>query len=253
MNRTLSISFVLAVGLAVGTPAQAKPKVTAAAAGGPTACGFKSMPLAVGNTWTYKAGPAQIVLKITAVGPGKDWNGKAATVIDVEELYAGRTVKTSLSCTAGGGLYVPPDSFLFSGEPGGGVGTQFNVTSHDRPWLVPEEQLVGDVAWVEVVKAEATRPDTAASGAQNTAAKVELERHAQLKGNETVTIGIGQFSAEKVAFELRGRATIDDQKAEVPIKRPATMWYTKGIGLVKIEDAFDKTWELAESSLISAK
>src|SRR5262249_16154183 len=82
MSRTARFFFLAAVaGTAVGTSASAdaKPKAPPAP---PTACGYKSIPLAVGNTWTYRSGPAQIVVKIVDIAPGKDWQGKAATVID---------------------------------------------------------------------------------------------------------------------------------------------------------------------------
>lgn len=254
MNRLLvALAAVLLVPL-VAVPASAKPKI---AVGGPTACGYKTLPLAVGNTWTYKADDqhkgVQITVKITGIGPGKDWNGKPATVIDVEEAYQGRTTKTSWTCTPTGGLIVALDSFYFAGEPGGGVGVQFKETSHDKEWLPPENEIAGgDAAWVETVKADATRTDAGGSGAVHVPAKVEIERHAQLKGTETVpNIALGPLSTIKLGFELRGRGIIDPAPpAEIPIKRPAMFWITRGLGLVKIDDAFDRTWELVETNLI---
>jgi hypothetical protein len=247
------VVVVGAVGAVLAIPATAWAKPKLAAGAGPSACGYKSLPLAVGNTWTYKSGPAQVVLKIAAIAPGKDWQGKPATVIDVEELYNGKTTKTQWTCTPAGGLIVGLDSFFFTGEPGGTADKTFTVTDHEKPWLVPQEQLVGDVAWIEVVKADVTRVDLGGAGGKHPPAKIELERHAQLRGTETVTIGIGQFPTEKVIFEFRGRGIVEAEKAEIPIRRPATFWYTKGLGLVKIEDAFDKTWQLAESNLIVVK
>jgi hypothetical protein len=251
MNRSLVPSIAVVALALLAAPASAKPKI---AAGGPTACGYKTVPLTVGNTWTYKADEKhQIVVKITGIGPGKDWNGKPATVIDVEELYNGRTVKTSWTCTPTGGLLVALDSFYFAGEPGGGVGVQFKETAHDKEWLPPENELTADVAWVETVKADATRPDAGGAGAQHMPAKVEVERHAQLRGTEQLQLtALGPMGATKVGFELRGRGIIDPAPAaEIPIKRPAMFWFTKGVGLVKIDDAFDRTWELVETNLIA--
>jgi hypothetical protein len=257
MNRSLlpfSLVSVLALLLVSGivptwegVASGAKAKV---AVGGPGACGYRSIPLATGNTWTYMAGTQQIVLKITGVGPGKDWNGRAATVVDVDETFNGRTVKIQWSCTPTGGLVVPIESFLWSGEPGGPVGGTFTIKSHERPWLVSETELVGDVAWIEIVSADVVRPDGGGAGAQHRPATLSVERHAQLKGTENVATPLGQFATEKVVFELRGKATLEDQTAVVPIKRPATVWFTKGLGVVKFDDAFDKTWELTESNLL---
>src|SRR5215470_5098860 len=210
MNRLLVPPLAAAVLVLVilfgAAPTSAKPKI---AAGGPTACGYKTLPLAVGNTWTYKADDqhkgVQITVKITGIGPGKDWSGKPATVIDVEEEYLKRTTKTSWTCTPTGGLQVALDSFFFAGEPGGGVGVQFKETTHDKYWLPPEAEITGDVAWVENVKADATRQDAGGAGAVEVPAKVEIERHAQLKGGETVqSIPFGPLSTIRIGFELRG-------------------------------------------------
>jgi hypothetical protein len=247
-------AFGLALAVfAFGSVADAKPKGGGAAAGAaaPTACGYKSIPLAIGNTWTYKAGSAVAALKIVDIGTGKDDLGKPATVIDVQEDYAGRTLKTRWSCSATGGLVVPLDSFFFSGEPGGGAGTTMTPTSRDKAWLPPENELTGDVAWVEVLKADVTRTDGGGAGATHLPGRLEVERHVQLKGTETVTLGIGQLKAQRYFFELRGRAIVEEQKVEIPIKRPGAFWVTPGIGIIKIDDAFDRTWELTESNLIA--
>jgi hypothetical protein len=255
MNRSITMALrvaACAVTLGAAGAAQAKPKAATPARGdAPSACGFHTLPLAVGNTWTYKSGGSQVNIKITAVGPGKDWQGHPATAIDTEETYGGKTTKITWTCTPGFGLSIPLDSFFWSGEPGATVGATFTVTSHDKPWLVPEEQFTGDVSWIEDVKADVTRADSSGAGAQHAPSKIQVERHAQLKGQEKVMIALGQFNADKVVFELRGRGFIGDEKAEIPIKRPATFYFVKGVGLVKILDAFDKSWELAESNLVA--
>lgn len=237
------------VALLATSSVEAKPKAVGGAA--PSACGYRSLPLSVGNSWTYKAGNQSITLKVVGVGTGKDYAGRNATTIDVEETYGPQVTKTQWTCNPGNGLYIPLDSFFFSGEPGGGIGATYNVTSRDRPSLLPEEQLTGDAAWIEIVKAEVTRPDGGAAGAVHPPAKLEVERHAQLKGSEKVLLGLGEFRAQKIVFELRGRAFVEDQKTEIPIKRPATIWVTSGIGFVKLEDAFDKSWELVDTNLVA--
>src|SRR5262249_14174381 len=210
------IGFALA---ALAPAAHAKPPKAPAAT--PTACGYKTIPITAGNSWSYKSSanpPATITVTILGVAPGKDSSGKPARVIDVEEDCAGRVVKTQWTCTPTGGLYMPLDSFFFSGEPGGGVSTTFNITSNDKAWLLPEEQLTGDVAWIENVKADVTRADASGAGANHPLAKLEIERHVQLKGSETFTLGAGaQVKANKYFFELRGRGLVGEQKTEIPI------------------------------------
>ncbi len=239
--------LALGLALALAAPADAKPKAGAV----PSACGYKSLPLATGNTWTYKNGDKSVTVKIDNVSPGKDWSGKPATIIDVEETYAGRTIKTQWACTPTTGLSVALDSFYFTGEPGGGVGMQFTVTAHDKSWLLPEEQLTAEVAWVENMKADVARADAGGAGAVHAPAKLEVERHVQLRGGETLDIPAGHFRAQKYFFELRGRGLVEDQKNEIPIKRPGAYYITPGVGVVKIDDAFAKTWELSESNLIA--
>jgi len=82
-------------------------------------------------------------------------------------------------------------------------------------------------------------------------AKVEVERHVNVKGNEKIMIGLGEFNTQVVMFELRGRGVIGEEKSEIPIKRPGQVWLQKGIGYIKIDDAFDKTWELVETNLVA--
>jgi hypothetical protein len=124
-------------------------------------------------------------------------------------------------------------------------------TSRDKAWLPAENELTGDVAWVEVVKIDVARNDGGGAGAKHLPGRIEVERHVQLKGTDTVTLGIGQLKAQKYFFELRGRAIVEEQKTEIPIKRPGTIWITPGIGIIKMDDAFDRSWELSESNLIA--
>ena len=247
MTRTM---FSFAVAVALSLPAVAGAKPVKAGASGPTACNLKTLPLAVGNTWTYKSGAQQVVIKVLEVGPGKDLTGKPATVATLEEALNGVAIKTTFICTPQLGVQVPLESFFFSGEPGGGVGTVFTVTSRDRATWLPDEQVIDGNGWIEVVKADATRTDMGGAGTVHAPGKVEVERHINVKGNEKIMIGLGEFNAQHVVFELRGRGIIGEDKTEIPIKRPGQVYLQKGIGYIKMDDAFDKTWELMETNLV---
>jgi hypothetical protein len=248
MTRTM-VSFVLAAALSLPAVAGAKP--VKAGASGPTACNLKTLPLAVDNTWTYKSGAQQVVIKVLEVGPGKDFAGKPATVATLEENLNGVAIKTTVTCTPQTGMQVPLESFFFTGEPGGGVGTVFTVTARDRATWLPDDQVIDGNGWVEVVKADATRTDMGGAGAVHAPAQVEVERHVNVKPNEKLMIGLGEFNTQRVVFELRGRGIIDEERSEIPIKRPGQVWLQKGVGYIKVDDAFDKTWELVDTNLVA--
>jgi hypothetical protein len=226
--------------------AQKKKKIGAT---GPTACNLKSIPLAAGNSWTYRSGGQTVTIKVLDVGPGKDFAGKAVTVANVEETFNDNTTKTVFTCTPAG-LQVPLESFFFTAEPGGGVGTAFTVTARDRVTWLPDGEIAEGNGWIEAVKADAVRTDMGGAGAEHMPAKIEVERHVNVRATEKLMIGLGEFNTTHIIFELRGRGIIGDERSEIPIKRPGAVWMVKGVGYVKVDDTFDKTWELVESSLV---
>jgi hypothetical protein len=244
--------LVLAVGAA---QAQAKPPSrppTGPAAGGArtSACGIMSLPMAPGNTWGYKSGPKGIVVKVVDVQPGKDIGGKPSSVISVEETYDGRTVKTNWTCTATGGVSVGLESFFFSAEPGGGVGMEYQVTKHEQVTLQPDAALIPDANWIEIYNAKVVRPDGGGAGATHMPAQLELERHVIVHGVENVATSLGQWNAQKITVELRGRGIVDTEKSEIPAKQTGGLWVVKGLGIVRLMDNNDKTWDLVESTLV---
>lgn len=250
MIRNVIASAAVALALLVPAVATAaKPKAAGGAA--PVACGLKALPLAQGNTWTYRSGNVQVLIKVLEVAPGKDFAGKPATTITLEEQANGRTLKTTATCTPAGGLQLPLDSFFFLGEPGGSVNATTTITSRDRATLLPDDQVVDGNGWIEVVKADVTRTDASSAGAKHLPASVEIERHVNVKESANLMIGIGQFSAQRIVFELRGRGIVGEEKTEIPIKRPGAAFLVKGVGFVKIDDAFDRTWELIDTNLVA--
>ncbi len=77
-----------------------------------------------------------------------------------------------------------------------------------------------------------------------------VERHGTAHPTEGLTVGDMYFiAALKVTFELRGRGLVQTEKAEIPVKRPGAFWYVKKLGVVRVDDAFDKTWELVTTNL----
>lgn len=250
MIRHVITSSAVALAFLVPAVATAKPTKTVGSTA-PLACGLKALPFAVGNTWTYRSGNTQVLIKVLEVTPGKDAAGKPATTIVLEEAANGRTVKTTATCTPTNGVQIPLDSFFFLGEPGGALGATTTVTSRDKATWLPDDQVVDGNGWVETVKADVVRQDSGSAGAKHAPSSVEIERHVNVKESSNVMIGLGQFNAQRVVFELRGRGVVGEEKAEIPIKRPGTAFLVKGVGYVKIEDAFDKSWELVDTNLVA--
>jgi hypothetical protein len=239
--------------LLVPAPAPAAKPKGGQAGGKPPACGMSYIPVVEGNTWAYKSNLGKvIVVRIVSVGQGKDAAGRPATIIEADEQYEGRALKTQWTCTPDKGLVVPPDSMFFAAEPGGGIGDQMTITAHEHVTLQPDATLVQDANWVEIIKADVARTDTSASGATHLPAKVELDRHVIVHNTENVATAVGQWNALKIGFELRGRGIVGDEVAEIPAKgdHPGTLWVVKGLGIVRMQDNFDKTWDLAESNLL---
>jgi len=248
-RKTFSLAVAVALSSLLSAGAGAKPTKAGAA---PAACNLKGIPLAVGNTWTYRSGAQTVIIKVLEVAPGKDLAGKPATVATLEEALGGdQTIKTAITCTPQMGMQIPLESFFFTGEPGGGIGTVFTITGRERATWLPDDQLIEGNGWIETIKADATRTDMGGAGMVHVPAKVEVERHVNVKGNEKIMIGLGEFNTQVVMFELRGRGVIGEEKSEIPIKRPGQVWLQKGIGYIKIDDAFDKTWELVETNLVA--
>jgi hypothetical protein len=215
----------------------------------PPACGIKSIPLVVGNVWTYKSGALNVLIRVAEITDGKDADGDSASVIKMEEKFQERTVPTTWTCTEKKGLVIPPDSFFFAGEPGGGVGATVTITKRDSVSLMPDKELKAGAAWIEKVHGETARADVGGQGATHKPAKFEVERHVSIGEAEQIEIGMGKAKAQRVSFELRGRGIVDNEKYEIPIKRPGALFVMKGLGVMKIEDAFDRDWELVSTTV----
>jgi hypothetical protein len=251
--RIVVPALALAAAAALSLPhAAAAPKKGGGGAKKP-ACGLRNLPLYPGASWTYKSGVDEMKLAVDEVGPGKDAEGNAATVIKVDETFKGETNKLEWTCTEKAGLRVPPESFFFTGEAGGLWGSSIKITKHDDVWLHPDAEVIHDSGWQEKVKADLTRTDLGGRGAKLEPAKIEVERYVKVDGNEQVEVPAGSFNATKVTFELRGRAIVGDDKTEMQIddKNPGAMFFVKDLGIVTYEDNLKtrKSWQLIATTV----
>ncbi len=220
------------------------------------ACGLRNLPLYAGASWTYKSGVDEMKIAVDSVGPGKDADGNAATIIKVDETYKGETNKLEWSCTDKAGLRVPPESFFFTGEAGGLWGSSLKITKHEDVWLHPDAEVISDSGWQEKVKADVTRTDLGGRGAKHPEpAKIEVERYVKVDGSEQLSVPAGAWNAQKVTFELRGRAIVGDEKVEMLIddKNPGVMYLVKDLGIIGYEDNLKtrKVWQLSATTVPS--
>lgn len=246
--KLLALGCAVVVSLSFGgaTPVEAKKKkdkpAKSACAGG--------IPVQLGNIWTYKGGRVVVLMRIAEIAPPKD--GK--TLVTVEEKLGDRAVTTVWTCTKEG-LTVPSDSFFFVGEPGGGVGAKFTEKTHDGVTFPAD--LEEGTAFIEKATGEVERTDVAGGAVKHPPAKVEIERHVLIEGKQPVSVAIGNAPAIKVGFELRGRSTVGapgaEEKVEFVIKRPGAAWIMPGLGILKLEDANDRTYELVSTTIPFSK
>src|SRR5688500_6294897 len=89
-----------------------------------SACGVEILPLVEGNTWSWQSLDDTVTVTIKKITAGDP------TIFEVEEKLADRTLALTWTCTDEG-LVVPPGSFLWLGEPGGGVGMELEVSKHE--------------------------------------------------------------------------------------------------------------------------
>jgi hypothetical protein len=268
-------------------------KKTAAAAGakkveytkGPVgkavgACGEKILPLVEGNKWTYgfvesglpprddltkllPSEPGTIVITVKSIETKGD-----ETVVTLEEkstadiskdpkkhILDERTINSTITCTKTK-FEISPDSFFFSGEPGGYFGIAFDKLERpkDTTWKLAGG-VIGDQPWREDIIAHFTRTAVEGSGAKLDSGKLELERKFTPAQPESVNTKIGLYTlAEKLAVSITGRVTLDhpqpDSKpAELPANWVNILWLYPNAGVVQVLNSFSHKYQLIDAQL----
>jgi hypothetical protein len=246
----LALAAALAVAPASAEAQKKKPKVK-------PACGLRVLPMAEGTEWTYQyyvpegvvlppgvriQEPSSMTIKVVKVEKSGD-----KTLISLEEGYRKVLLKTQLECDKKGGLIVPPDSFFFAGQPGGGLQmTLGKVERKAETNIFAGGALKGDA--FEELRTTATREPSAGSGAVLVPAKLEIERKMVVGANETVESGMGSRKATRVTINMTGRATLDttpDKPLNVP-QLDVVMYYEQDVGVVQVRNSLGQGWKLAE-------
>jgi hypothetical protein len=251
------------------------------------ACGAKILPLVAGNTWTYKSVESNIKIdeKLQKLSPhalkmivitvkSVDTDPKTKeTVVKLEEKLTAmiqtpskegksqppkadeRTVESTIECNAKK-FEISPDSFFFSGEPGGFVNLTFDKV--DRPrggsWQLTNG-AIGEAEWREDVVAHWIRKGTEGTGVKETSGKLELERKFSPEPADMIVTKAGQWpKADKLAITTTGRITLDqahpiDKPMELPAGWINTLWFGQGVGVLQTLNSYGHQYQLVEYSV----
>jgi hypothetical protein len=242
-------------------------------------CGAKILPLVEGNKWTYgyvesgvplrddllkltPSEPMSIVISVKSIETKGD-----ETVVTLEEkstadlskdpkkhILDERTINSTITCSRTK-FEISPDSFLFSGEPGGYFGLTFDKFERpkDTTWKLTNG-TIGDQPWREDIVAHFVRTPVEGSGAKLDSGKLELERKFVPAQPEQINTKVGLYTAERLALTMTGRVTLDhpqpDSKpAELPIGWTNQLWLVPNVGVVQVLNAYSHKYMLTDVQL----
>jgi hypothetical protein len=279
MRRHLRPLALLALTLAPSVAA-AGPKKAAAGASAAPACGVTVLPLVVGNQWTYATAPAPTpaTADIARIAPPlpksflitvKSVESKGGeTVVTLEEklsydytrdtkkpILEDRVVMSTITCNAKK-FDISPESFFFSGEPGGYSGVVLDkVDRKGTSWQLLKGTF-GENEWPEDLVIQWTRKAHEASGATYGAGKLEMERRITPLEPEAVITKAGSYpKSEKIAIKTTGRVTLEKplSKDLKPMEMPADwinqLWFVEGTGVVQTLNRYAHMYQLVDSQL----
>jgi len=283
---TAFVSLILLVpAVTVAQPARGPAKKKTDYVKGPVGkavatCGAKILPLVEGNKWTYgyvesgvpprddllkltPSEPSQIVISVKSIESKGD-----ETVVTLEEkttadlskdpkkhILDERTITSTITCSRTK-FEISPDSFFFSGEPGGYFGLTFDKFERpkDTTWKLVNG-TIGEQPWREDIVAHFTRTAVEGSGAKLDSGKLELERKFTPAQPEMINTKVGLYTAERLAVTITGRVTLDhpqspDTKAaELPAGWTNQLWLVPNVGVVQVLNAYAHKYMLTDVQL----
>jgi hypothetical protein len=267
--RTACISAVLVVAalLSAGAAeAQRKPKPPQ------PACGLTSFPMIPGYEWTYEPvappnppsgprpkpkQPIKLRLKVLAVQPSA--TNPAETEIQLQESFTlaegaqEQSYQTRLTCTKDA-LNVPPESFLFAGEPGGGLNITLGELTREgnsyifRKGLITVPPTTGEL--IENIKTTFTRTAHSKTKAEMANGSLDIQRLVRIGINETVSTAAGSFDTIPVQVDLRGNLTLDvkpePQTFSIPANTISKLWFAPNVGIVQVYNPNVHLYQLSD-------
>lgn len=263
------------------------PTVPAGAAGAPVAppvnlpkgkpvCPTRTLPLVVGNTWTYIAIPPAVQLdqkelaqlpnqpkKVVITVKEANTNAGLTTVTLEEQSFlddkAPRTLTSTIICNPTK-FDISPESFFFNGEPGGYYGME--LTSMERKgttWALLRG-VIPELKWREDVVIKWKRVGAPGTGT------LEMERELIPEEREKVETPYGIYTAEPLAISVTGRVFVDGAMPSVPkdappgtaptvepypLKSPMInkLWLVEGTGVIKVVNSFSHAYVLSTAAI----
>jgi hypothetical protein len=245
----------------------------------PATCGATVLPLVEGNHWTYgfvvsPSPPRDDLAKLLPSQPSSvDITVKSVetkgpdTVITLEEKTSGdlskdpkkhimddRTITTTVTCNRTK-FEISPDSFFFSGEPGGYFGLKFDDFKRSRDTsLKLNNGTIGESEWREDIVAHFSRIGVEGSGAKLDGGKIELERKFSPAQPERLNTKAGLYTAEHLFITTTGRVTLDHPQPDAkPSELPANwvnqLWLVPNVGVVQALNAYGHMYMLTDAQL----
>jgi hypothetical protein len=235
----------LAASLAASSVASAQPKPPAKVT---SVCPGKMLPLAIGNSWTYESVqardakgnpvlPREELVKlrplpatkivVTVVATDTDKKTQETTVKLEETITYDITkdqkapklfpqkVESTIVCSPKGKFEISPQSFFFSGEPGGFRGISFSKLERKKETTLKlTNNVIGETEWIEEIAGEYQQETTKGSGAKLTGGKLEMERKFQPAAAEGVQTRTLLYQVtEKLRLTTSGRIMLDTKVA----------------------------------------
>lgn len=249
MRRAVLLSLAT-VAAASGTAA-AQPKPAAAKV--VRACNATTVPLSVGNEWTYESvqvppdramseaqlkalppQPKQVVIKVTAI----DTKDNVTTVTLSEDLD-GRVHTSTITCAPGGGLSIAPNAFWFNGEPGDVIGLEMSeLTRKGKSIELAGGKLNAALTeWHDDLTAKWKHIAIGKVFPTLRSGTIELARHVVVLPSETIVTKAGNWKAAKLGIETTTKITIEPAP-ELPLREIPLlvnlMYLQDGVGVVGV-------------------
>lgn len=224
------------------------------------ACGLTFLPFVEGASWTYEmndaddedakkaprgvtaAQPESITIAVKSI----ESRGDEAT-IQLEESFRKVVVSTTITCTKKSTL-VDPNSFLWAGEPGGGIHMKLTNLKRKGESYPGKKGLKGGTELFEEFKASVERSAAPKTKAKIRNGTVEMEREAKVGSSEPVILADGtDLKATRVEVSLSGRGQLEGEKGsprEMAAGARSMLWFAPKVGLVKVSNRLNQTWVL---------
>lgn len=242
---------------------------------GKPVCPTRTLPLVVGNTWTYIAVPPAVQLdqkelaqlpnqpkKVVVTVKDASTTAGVTTVTLQEESYLDdkpRSLTTTIVCSLTK-FDISPESFFFAGEPGGYYGLELTSMERKGTTWAFVRGVLPELKWREDLIINWKRVGAPGSG------KLEMERELIPEEREEVKTPYGIYRAEPLAISITGRVFVDGAVPGVPPGSPAgtapkiepyplkspminKLWLVEGVGVAQVQNSFQHVYVLSAALL----